>query len=54
MGKTFENLTWDDLCDLMCGRPEDDPEGGEDDNKDNISINTDNRDVVNRLHSREK
>lgn len=29
MGKTFENLTWDDLCDLMCGVPED--EGGEDD-----------------------
>lgn len=24
MGKTFENLTWDDLCDLMCGDPEDD------------------------------
>ena len=23
MGKTFENLTWDDLCDLMCGGPED-------------------------------
>lgn len=26
MGKTFENLTWDDLCDLMCGSPEDDEE----------------------------
>ena len=24
MGKTFENLTWDDLCDLMCGGPEED------------------------------
>ena len=23
MGKTFCNLTWDDLCDLMCGGPED-------------------------------
>lgn len=23
MGKTFENLTWADLCDLMCGKPED-------------------------------
>ena len=22
MGKTFENLTWDDLCELMCGGPE--------------------------------
>lgn len=22
MGKTFENLTWDDMCDLMCGGPE--------------------------------
>lgn len=22
MGATFENLTWDDLCDLMCGGPE--------------------------------
>lgn len=26
MGATFENLTWDDLCDLMCGKPEDDSE----------------------------
>lgn len=26
MGKTFENLTWDDLCDLMCGGPEVDPD----------------------------
>ena len=25
MGKTFENLTWEELCDLMCGEPEDDP-----------------------------
>jgi len=25
MGKTFENLIWDDLCDLMCGTPEDEP-----------------------------
>ena len=24
MGKTFQNLTWDDLCDLMCGGPEED------------------------------
>jgi hypothetical protein len=48
MGKTFEELTWEELCDLMCGAPEE--EGGEDDNKDNISINTDNRDVGNRLH----
>lgn len=32
MGKTFEQLTWDDLCDLMCGTPEedyDDTEGEE-------------------------
>ena len=54
MGKTFEELTWEELCDLMCGKPEDDPEGGENDSKDNISINTDNRDVVNRVLSREK
>ena len=26
MGKTFEDLTWDDLCDLMCGGPEEDGE----------------------------
>lgn len=24
--RTMENLTWDDLCDLMCGVPEEDPE----------------------------
>ena len=24
MGKTFTNLTIEDLCDLMCGGPEDD------------------------------
>ena len=29
MGKTFENLTWDDLCDLMCGGPEPEPEDDE-------------------------
>ena len=51
MGKTFENLTWDDLCDLMCGGPED--EGEEDDNKDNMLFNPGNRDVGNRLHHRE-
>ena len=32
MGMTFENLTWDDLCDLMCGGPED--EGGDDEDGD--------------------
>ena len=26
MGMTFENLTWDDLCDLMCGEPEQEDE----------------------------
>ena len=26
MGKTFENLTWEELCDLMCGEPEEDCE----------------------------
>lgn len=26
MGKTFENLTWDDLCDLMCGKSDDEIE----------------------------
>ena len=30
MGKTFENLTWDDLCDLMCGGPEEEAEEDED------------------------
>ena len=24
MGKTFEDLTWQELCDLICGRGEDD------------------------------
>lgn len=33
MGKTFENLTWEELCDLMCGKPEDDEEEEEDDLK---------------------
>ena len=26
MGAVFENLTEEDLCDLMCGKPEDDEE----------------------------
>ena len=30
MGKTFENLTWEELCDLMCGKPEDDEEEEDD------------------------
>ena len=25
MGKTFYNLSCEDLCDLMCGKPEKDP-----------------------------
>lgn len=29
MGKTFENLTWEELCDLMCGKPEEDCEEDE-------------------------
>ena len=29
MGKTFEDLTWEDLCDLMCGGPEDEEEEDE-------------------------
>lgn len=24
MGKTFEDLTWEELCDLICGKGEDD------------------------------
>ena len=24
MGAEFTNLTWEDMCDLMCGVPEDD------------------------------
>ena len=51
MGKTFEELTWEELCDLMCGKPE---EGGENDSKDNILFDTNNRDVDHRLHSREE
>lgn len=30
MGMTFENLSCEDLCDLMCGIPEDDGEEEED------------------------
>ena len=30
MGMTFENLSFEDLCDLMCGIPEDDGEEAED------------------------
>ena len=26
MGMTFENLSFEDLCDLMCGMPEEDME----------------------------
>ena len=52
MGKTFEELTWEELCDLMCGKPED--EGGENDSKDNLLFNVSNRDVGDRLLSREK
>lgn len=26
MGMTFENLTEEELCDLMCGKPEEDEE----------------------------
>ena len=29
MGKVFENLTWDDLCDMMCGGPEEEIYGDE-------------------------
>lgn len=35
MGMTFDNLTWDDLCDLMCGCPEDELEEGEDEGERN-------------------
>ena len=48
MGKTFEELTWEELCDLMCGKPEE--EGGEDDSKDNILFDTCDRNVGNRLY----
>ena len=36
MGKTFENLTWDDLCDLMCGGPEEEYEDEDDESEDDI------------------
>lgn len=29
MGMTFENLTMEELCDLICGKPEDDIEEDE-------------------------
>jgi len=47
MGKTFENLSWDDLCDLMCGGPEDDIE-------DSGISDTDNELFCIGLHHREK
>lgn len=28
MGAVFENLTMEELCDLMCGAPEEEPEEG--------------------------
>lgn len=31
MGKEFYDLTPEELCDLMCGKPEDDYEDDEDD-----------------------
>ena len=30
MGKTFENLTVEELCDLMCGTPEEEAEEDDD------------------------
>ena len=43
MGKKFTDLTWEDMCDLMCGIPEEEPEednktkaeGGDDNGKQN-------------------
>ena len=32
MGMVFENLSMEDLCDLMCGMPEEDMEEDEDGN----------------------
>lgn len=29
MGMTFEDLTWEELCDLMCGGPEEDEDDGQ-------------------------
>lgn len=37
MGAVFYNLTPEELCDLMCGRPEEDEDDGEDDSQDRIS-----------------
>ena len=36
MGAVFTDLTLEDLCDLMCGAPEDEPEEEEDDADDSI------------------
>lgn len=30
MGVTFEDLTQEELCELMCGEPEEDDDGTED------------------------
>ncbi len=38
MGKEFTNLTWDDLCDLMCGRPEDEEEWEEEQAKQEAEV----------------
>ena len=35
MGMEFTNLTEEDLCDLMCGKPEEDLEEDEDASKEN-------------------
>lgn len=49
MGKTFENLTWDDLCDLMCGGPED----NEDEDFDNdVDAGNDDRQQISKCKTK--
>ena len=40
MGVVFENLTMEELCDLMCGEPEEEPEEEQEDAEDDESGGT--------------
>ena len=41
MGKEYTDLTWEDLCNLMCGTPEDDCEEEGGDENDYMSLQKD-------------
>lgn len=38
MGKTFEDLTWEELCDLICGKAEEDDGEEMDRERDNATM----------------